>query len=46
MTKRTAWERRVMVVAQFTLDIGSKVKKVATVKRQLHQAKFTMENGH
>jgi hypothetical protein len=34
-----------MVTAQLTLDTGSKVKEVATVKRQMHQAKLTMASG-
>jgi hypothetical protein len=35
-TKRTAWERKILAMAQLTRDIGLKVKEVAMVKSQIN----------
>jgi hypothetical protein len=46
MTKKTAWARKIMEMAQLTLDTGSKIKEVEMAKKQLARANVTKENGN
>ena len=46
MTKKTALARKIMGMAQLTLDTGLKIKEAAMAKKQLARANVTKENGN